>query len=101
MTRALLAWLAFTAGCIFVTVDIVRLNITGLFLAGAGLLIFWAWGIGAFRRDFWIEDIDSTHPDALGSLNIRDGLTQPPTGDAAFPSADAPNVPASPVGSRP
>ena len=66
------AWLTFTAGCVFVTVDVVRLNITGLALAGAVMLVLWLWGIGGFRRDFWVEDIGPDHPDALGSLDIRE-----------------------------
>jgi hypothetical protein len=51
--RALTAWAAFTAGVILVTTDIIRLNITGLFLLGVTLLILWFWGIGGFTPAFW------------------------------------------------
>jgi len=69
--RSLLAWLAFTAGCIFIVASIVRLHIDGLTVLGAGLLVFWAWGIGVFRSEFWVEPTDGSHPDALGSLGVR------------------------------
>lgn len=54
--RGLLGWCGFAAGVVFVVVDIVRLNITGLFLAGVVCLAFWLWAIGALRRGFWVSD---------------------------------------------
>lgn len=70
--RVLLAWLAFAAGVVFLVVDIVRLQISGLAVLGVLLLAFWLLLIGAFRRDFWVAEIPSTHPDALGSLDVRE-----------------------------
>jgi hypothetical protein len=54
--RGLLGWCGFAAGVVFVTVDIVRLNITGLFLGGVISLAFWVWAVGGFRRGFWVSD---------------------------------------------
>lgn len=56
MFRVMCAWLAFTIGVLFVTVDIVRLTITGLFLTGVIALAVWFFLIGAHRREFW--DLD-------------------------------------------
>ncbi|NLP82608.1 hypothetical protein HF576_01980 [Microbacterium sp. CFH 90308] len=86
--RALLAWIAFVAGVLFIVVDVVRLSITGLFLLGVVLLVVWAWGIDAFRASFWIAPIDGSHPDALGSLDLleRHGVRRP---DVSAPAGDA------------
>lgn len=54
MFRVMCAWVAFTIGVLFVTVDIVRLNITGLFLAGVIALAVWFFLIGGHRPEFWV-----------------------------------------------
>lgn len=54
MFRVMCAWVAFTIGVLFVTVDIVRLNITGLFLTGVIALAVWFFLIGGNRPGFWI-----------------------------------------------
>lgn len=67
--RALIAWCLFVAGVLFLTVDVVRLQITGLAVLGVVLLLIWLWLIDAFRRDSWVQTITEDHPDALGSLD--------------------------------
>lgn len=59
--------LLFTPGVICVLVDIVRLDITGVFLVGVILLGLWLRSIDAFTRSFWIAD--DPDQDALGSLD--------------------------------
>lgn len=78
MTRLLLAWLAFAAGVLLMLADILHLVVSGRFLLGVVLLVVWAWGIGAFRRDSWVRTIDDSHPDALGSLDLRDRAGRSP-----------------------
>lgn len=57
----------------------------------------WAWG--AATAGPWTADIDENHPDALGSLDLRDrGLTQTTAGgitpsQTRVPSAAPPAVP--------
>lgn len=53
MNRLTLAWIAFAIGTLFMLIDIIRLNMTGLGVLGTVLLVFWVWGIGGFRREFW------------------------------------------------
>jgi hypothetical protein len=74
--RALLAWIAFTAGALFVVIDIVRLSITGLAVLGVVLLVFWLWGIGGFTASFW------RLPDSAGGAFP----------DSTRPSVDAPSA---------
>jgi hypothetical protein len=69
---AIFAWLFFVPGVVFVTVDIVRLEITGLFLLGVVFLVLWFWLLDGFTREFWVADIAGTHPDALGSLDLAE-----------------------------
>lgn len=81
---AIVAWVFFAPGVLFVTVDIVRLDITGLFLLGSVFLALWFWLIGGFTRDFWIQP------------------TPTPTGGAASPApATTPSVAAPPVVPQP
>lgn len=77
--RTLLAWMAFAAGVLFVVVDIVRLDITGLFLLGVVLLTFWVWGIGGFTAEFWFRPMT-------------------PAGGASSPTSTSPIVDAPPAG---
>lgn len=85
---AVFAWaLFFTPGAVFVTADIVRLNITGLFLFGVLLLVIWLWLIGGLERSFWIADIDDTHPAAISRLDVIDGRSPNPVGGPWRPHA--------------
>lgn len=77
MTRALLAWMAFAAGALYLVVDIMRLQITGLAVLGVVLLVVWLWGIGGFTAGFWSRTPDS----AGGALP-----------DSTPPSVDAPSA---------
>jgi len=72
--RDLVAWLAFTAGTLFVVADIIRLTITGLFILGAVLLAVWLWLIGGFRKEFW--DGPDPDPNALTRLDELDRGTR-------------------------
>lgn len=72
MMRAVVAWCCLAVGSVLVLTSIVQMTITGWFLVGVMLLVVWAWGLRVFRRDFWVQEIDSTHPDALGSLDLRE-----------------------------
>jgi len=72
--RALIAWIAFVAGVLFVATDIIRLEITGLFILGAVLLAVWLWLIGGFRKEFW--DGPDPDPNALTRLDELDRGTR-------------------------
>lgn len=73
---AIIAWLFFLPGVIFITVDIVRLNITGVFALGVVFLLLWAYLIGVFTKSFWVEDIDETHPESLNRRDRNAGITR-------------------------
>jgi len=53
MTRALIGWMMFAAGILFMAFDVVQLNITGRFIVGMFLLLAWLGLIGGFRPEFW------------------------------------------------
>lgn len=57
---AAFAWVFFFPGVLFVTVDVVRLNITGLFLLGVVFLVLWLYLLGGFTREFWNGPSQST-----------------------------------------
>lgn len=70
---AAFAWFVFfIPGAVLVIASIVRLQIDGITLIGAALLVIWAWLIGAFTREFWGADVSPQHPDAFGSPDIAE-----------------------------
>lgn len=51
---AAFAWFVFfVPGAVLVIASIVRMQIDGVTLIGAVLLVIWAWLIRAFTREFW------------------------------------------------
>lgn len=72
---SVLAWTFFPPAVLFITVDIIRLNISGIFLLGVVFLALWAWLLGVFTRDFWVGDIEpETHPGTLSRFDRLDGV---------------------------
>lgn len=73
---AAVGWVSFT-GFLFcmISLGMGQLNtFSAWFLVGiaAACFIGFCWTVGAFKRDTWVETIDGNHPDALGSLDMKE-----------------------------
>lgn len=67
MVPPMFAWMFLAPGLVFLTASIIRLQIDGLTVIGVVFLTAGSAIAGVFTREFWVD-----HPDALGSLDIRE-----------------------------
>ena len=65
---AIIAWIFFVPGLLFIVVDITDWNLSGLAVLGVVFLALWFWLIGGFTRAFWLQDDVSDEPTGLDVL---------------------------------